>query len=637
MKDNESNKNDNLAYRVGDRIGGDYLIKDIFGGFQKSGMGVVYLVENRRWDCPFVLKTYQDARANTNFEQKFRKEAEAWVAVGVHPNIVKAHWVDSIDFRLFVAAEYIAKDSEGRNNLHDYISAGPLNPFWILNWAAQFCYGMKYALRNGMRSHRDIKPENIMVDSDWVLKVTDFGLAKLSSANLVTSGGTLPYMSPEQIITPLKVDHRADIYAFGIIMYGMFTGGRYPYAMPTDSKDPQAEFIKAHLHGSPQKIDTPLYQMIERCLRKDPQARYAGYDELLGEIQKVAADMGFKLLPEKGPSEDDLAVELYARAQSLNSLGRHDEALKLIEEYTDKYPEASCGWTEKGRILLELNRSEDAEQALLKSVELFPCGSPVWNNLGILYDRLKRYEEAFVAYARALEFDVGNTGAYMNLALAYFNAGQYSKSADLYVRTIVKFPQKETLVFNAGNSAVLMMKEGAVNDAISILKVLTERRPKVVNHWHNLALCYWQLKQREDAADCFNKVVELNPSDDFAWISLVKLSTNVGNSIAALRYCDRLMELEKGLSKGATMKAQLLANEGKYSDATACLKRALEKFPEDDSVYFIWATIAQQTGKTSEAMEAARNCKKILVSQSPVNTENLEMIEAFIRRVEKRN
>jgi len=103
-----------------------------------------------------------------------------------------------------------------------------------------------------------------------------------------------------------------------------------------------------------------------------------------------------------------------------------------------------------------------------------------------------------------------------------------------------------------------------------------------------------------------------------------------------LRYCDRLIELEKGLSKGSAMKAQLLAHEGKYSDATDCLKRAIKKLPEDDSLYFIWATIALQVEKTREALDAARNCKKILVAQSPVNADNLKMVEDLIRSVEER-
>lgn len=512
-----------LVYKIGDRIGGDYLIKNVFGGSGKSGMGIVYLVENRRLDYPFILKTYQDAKIGTTFADQFRKEAEAWIAVGVHPNIVKALWVNTIDFRLFVAAEFITKDAEGRNNVRDYISCGALNPFWVLTWAAQFCYGMRYSLAKGMHSHRDIKPENLMIGNNLSLKITDFGLASLSNSKNYQSGGTPPYMAPEQIITPHLVDHRADIYAFGIVMYEMFTGGQYPYDIPASSKNLEAEFFQAHIKANPRKINTPIFRLIERCLNKNPQERYQNYNEFLVDVQKTANEMGFKLTQERLKSADDISEELYVRAQSLNNIGKREEALMLIEEYIRKYPEDSCGWTEKGKIFFELKLFQEAEQSFLRSIEIFPYGSPVWNNLGLIYSRFKRYDDAFVAFHRALEFDVGNSGALMNLAGTYLLAKQYSSSAEAYSKAIIKYPQKETLIFNAANDAVLMMKEGAVNEAILVLEELTKASPRKVNSWHNLALCYWHNKDLSKAIECFKKVIEISPNDDFAKVSIVKL------------------------------------------------------------------------------------------------------------------
>ena len=104
--------------------------------------------------------------------------AHAWIKAGAHVNIVQAHWVREIANQLFVAAEYISPDEDGRNNLTHFINQGRLRTEIVLLWAAQFCYGMDYAKSKGVLAHRDIKPDNLMIDKTGTLKITDFGLAK---------------------------------------------------------------------------------------------------------------------------------------------------------------------------------------------------------------------------------------------------------------------------------------------------------------------------------------------------------------------------------------------------------------------------------------------------------------------------
>jgi len=149
-------------YKIGDKIGGELSVIDIFGGETKSGMGVVYLVEDRETSFPYVLKTFQQ-KTGTEGSKQFIAEAHAWIQSGVHENLVKAFWVREIDEQLFIAAEYIDYDEEGRNTLTSYIKIGQLKDSVILNWAAQFCYGMLYALSKGVLCHRDIKPDRYLV------------------------------------------------------------------------------------------------------------------------------------------------------------------------------------------------------------------------------------------------------------------------------------------------------------------------------------------------------------------------------------------------------------------------------------------------------------------------------------------
>ena len=209
-------------YAKGDYIGGEYKVEDVFGGVGKSGMGVVYLVSSRDHLQPFVLKTIQGEVNDTQNEryQRFLREAEIWVNLGTHPNIVKADWVRKIDDQLFIAAEYIPPDSEGRNNLRQFIQDGKPSYSQFFQWAIQFCDGMLYAQSQDLLAHRDIKPENLMIAPDGTLKITDFGLARIerlpeiiregngfrldfnSARPVLTQDnaflGTILYMAPEQ-------------------------------------------------------------------------------------------------------------------------------------------------------------------------------------------------------------------------------------------------------------------------------------------------------------------------------------------------------------------------------------------------------------------------------------------------------
>lgn len=628
-----SRQDDLVEYKVGDRIGGDYLVKEIFGGAKKSGMGIVYLVEHRSHDKPLVLKSFQITKDRKDLSDQFKREAKAWVAAGVHPNTVKAISVEEIDFRLFVAAEYIEKDEDNRNNVREYISCGAMNPYWILNWAAQFCYAMRYALNNGLKAHLDIKPENLMIDKELHLKVTDFGLAVLSGGDVIPHAGTLPYMGPEQLAKNTMVDHRCDIYALGIVMYEMFTGGGYPYDIAKKGNDIQIEFMKAHIDQAPRKLNTPIGRIIDRCLRKQPGQRYQNYDQLLADLNIVAQEMGFKIPSERMRSADDVSEELFLQAQSEGRLGNKEKALALIDQYIQKFPEESPAWTEKGRILLEMGRIRKAEEAFKRSLELFPYSSAVWNNLGLLYSRSKRFDSAIGAFSRALEFDAGNSGALMNLASTYFKAGRYSETVTTFICALTKYPDKETLVVNADITVTELMRINHTSQAIEILDKLTKIKPQVTNYWHNLALCKWQTKKIREAEICFKKVLDLNPADEFAWLTLAKLASEAGRIDEAFGYCDKAISLPKGEVKGAALKAQLLDHKNQYSEATRCIKSALKNHPDEDSLYFVWASMAIKNGRKSEALDSAKRCRQILVSKyERPNQDNLEMIDVIIRQ-----
>lgn len=162
-------------YKKGDFIGEKYEVYRLLG---RGGFGVVYLVYSHETKAVYALKTFLDEYLqDAETKKRFRQEASLWVDLDRHPFLVRAHFVDEIAGRLYIAMEYIAPDEKGLNTLEDFLQCRPPDNVQSLRWAIQFCYGMEYAYSKGIRSHRDIKPANILISQGKTVKITDFGLA----------------------------------------------------------------------------------------------------------------------------------------------------------------------------------------------------------------------------------------------------------------------------------------------------------------------------------------------------------------------------------------------------------------------------------------------------------------------------
>jgi len=497
-------------YRPADRIGGEYTVLKVFGGESQSGMGVVYVVQNRELPRPIVLKTFQRTVSH-DAKRQFVSEAHAWIKAGAHTNIVQAYWVREIADQLFVAAEYVEPDEEGRNNLTHYLTAGQLRPEIILLWAVQFCHGMDYARSKGILVHRDIKPDNLMIDKTASLKVTDFGLAKsidmdaqprqqgwwlfgrqrpvktISRTMTGSAMGTLPYMAPEQFIDAKAADHRTDIYSFGIILYQMLAGNRYPYRIKPDAPDIALEYFRAHTEQAPLPVESPLMPVISRCLQKEPNRRYATYDAFLSDLTAVARGLQIRLPKVVHVAKED--EELYAQAQSYVALGDKDRALRAIDEYVSKYAESECGWTEKGRIHFERGEYAQGLVATRKSLNVNPYNTHAWNNLGILLNRTSApIAEVRKAFASALHFDPFNTVAMMNLIGPLVLHKEYSEAAALAAKALKLRPDKPLVRQKAEALLKEFLDERHVAAAEKLLSGWTEARPADTDAWHNLGL-----------------------------------------------------------------------------------------------------------------------------------------------------
>jgi len=265
-----------------------YKILSKLGG---GGMGVVYRAEDLKLKRPVALKFLPpELTRDEEAKRRFMHEAEAASALQ-HNNICTIHEIDETpDGRLF-----IAMDCYDGETLKERIARGPIPIAEAVDIAVQIASGLSKAHGGGM-VHRDIKPANIIVTKDGVVKILDFGLAKLAGQTKLTKTGstlgTVAYMSPEQA-KGAEVDARSDIFSLGAVFYEMLAGevpfpGEHEaavlYGITSTEPKPLAELQK----GLPENLQL----IMDKALKKAPAERYQSVLQLRDDLEVMSSELG---------------------------------------------------------------------------------------------------------------------------------------------------------------------------------------------------------------------------------------------------------------------------------------------------------------------------------------------------------
>jgi eukaryotic-like serine/threonine-protein kinase len=278
---------------AGDRLG-PYEVSGSLGG---GGMGEVYRARDPRLGRDVAIKVLPaEVSGDSSRVKRFEREARSASALN-HPNIVTIY-----DTGADLGTSWIAMELVEGQTLRQLASTGPMPMKKLL--AAQIAEGLARAHEVGI-VHRDLKPENVMVTRDGLVKILDFGLAKLTGpvsesgeqSHLPTVTGTSPgvvmgtvgYMSPEQA-AGTAVDYRSDQFALGSILYEMTTGRR------AFEKKTAVDTLSAILNEEPEPIATaapqtpaPVRWIVERCLAKEPRQRYASTEDLAADLANASS------------------------------------------------------------------------------------------------------------------------------------------------------------------------------------------------------------------------------------------------------------------------------------------------------------------------------------------------------------
>jgi serine/threonine protein kinase/Tfp pilus assembly protein PilF len=251
----------------------------------EGGMGVVYKAQDTKLDRMVALKFLPknllcDDEAKTRFEH----EAKAASALN-HPNITTIYEIDEVESECFICMEYV----EGKS-IKELIKERTLSIEKILKIAIQIAEGLNAAHKKGI-VHRDIKSDNIMLTDEGLVKIMDFGLAKLKGVSKLTKTGTtvgtIQYMSPEQA-QGMEVNQRSDIFSFGVVLYEMITG-QLPF-----KGEHEAAIIYSIINEPPQplaryKANVPegLQRIVGKAMEKNREERYQHVDDMLADLRKI--------------------------------------------------------------------------------------------------------------------------------------------------------------------------------------------------------------------------------------------------------------------------------------------------------------------------------------------------------------
>ncbi|MHA1437058.1 MAG: protein kinase domain-containing protein [Promethearchaeota archaeon] len=446
-------------HKIGDLIGDRYKIIRIL----KGGMGVVYICFDNERHKLIALKTFLGKYLSSeSVINSFKREALAWVHLEKHPYIVNAKFVINIDHRPYIGLEYIAPDEYGRNNLTHYLKT-PIPLKKILKWAIQFCIGMEYSASRGITPHRDIKPDNIMITSSGIVKITDFGIAKLwdqddkivdwteqaetgkigltflRNSQNKTIVGTIPWMAPEQFEG--KADIRSDIYSFGIVLYQMVNSGKKPFEFNTAE-----DYYDAHKNKHPKKLDSVLWPIIKKCLKKNPDKRYQDFLEL-----RIDLEILYKQFTGKLPPRPLKETKLKAR-----------------------------GYNDKGVSFATLNFLDDAIEEFKKAIIIRPNYARAHLNLGIIYRKKRLLDDAIKEFKEAIKIKPNLFEAKYNLAIAFHEKGLVREAINEYNKLIELEPYNIDIHYKLAKAYETI---GNLEDAIMYYQNFIEFAPPKLSHY----------------------------------------------------------------------------------------------------------------------------------------------------------
>jgi serine/threonine protein kinase len=689
----ETSTDSMMSLIAGSQIGAYQLLEPLGRG----GMGEVHLALDTRLGRKVALKLLPpEFTTDAGRVRRFAREARAASALN-HPNIITIHEIGETAIEneslRYIVTEYV----EGET-LRQRMASAPqkrIEASEAIDIALQIAAALAAAHEAGI-AHRDIKPENVMVRRDGIVKVLDFGLAKLTEAappvidsqastlakNSTEAGvimGTPRYMAPEQARGE-KVDARADIFSLGTALHEVITG-HAPFTGATSS-----EVIAAILRDEPPPLTSyapeaplELEQIVGKALRKDREERYQTIKDLFLDLKRLKQRLEFEAELERSSqpkAPGDVTARVSGRPDIVETVPKSGGAsshpsgmgawVVAVRESIAKARDAS---SRVSRTALPDRRRRVLIPAMLvvfavtllaflgflwiwRSTPHRPSADAVyWYEQGTSALRDGTYYKASKALERAIQLDDKFSLAHARLAEAWTELDYTDKAKDEILRAETLVPDhsslspEESLYLQAIANTVLRKFAQVIENYHEIAQTATDKEKARV--FIDLGRAYEKDDQLNKAKDYYLEAAKLAPQDAAAFLRLGILYTQQQAAESALdafqkaeSFYQALSNLE-GLTEARYQRGLLFNNLGKQSEASAQLERALEMARTIDSKHQQIKTLLQLArasdigGKTALAQQYATQAIG-LARANKMETLSIEGLvnlgDAFFRR-----
>ena len=597
-----------------DSLQGRYeIIKEIGSG----GMGVVYLAKSRSvgnlWAIKRILKKEGadfDFLAEPNILKKLS-----------HPALPRIVDIFEDEKAVYIVEDYIAGQSLDKQ----LQVRRSFDEATVIEWSKQLCRVLMYLHHQTPNPiiYRDMKPANIIADSDNVVRLIDFGIAreyKTESGSDTSYAGTRGYAAPEQYGVS-QTDARTDIYSLGVTMYHLLTG-KGPNEPPYEFK-PLREMNPDFSEG--------LEYIVNKCIQNNPELRYQQVEDLLYDLdniylfngvyrswkrkqqmKKVCKAMlllGFSAMIASGARvmAMEKQTEYYKYIEEGNAcMAQNDYAAAqtAFEEAIALLPQSAEGYIEKGRALLEQHQAEECLDYLEQAKAA--CGAIETEAQyhyvrGMAFYELQNYEAAVDALRQSLALDDGKVEYQRDLAICYIKNREMSKAEDILAE-LERQKASDDILFYV--DAQLFAYRGEIEKAAQYFEEALAATTDETVRWKTYieyALMYREVRETYDGAIEKQIAVmqeamrELNRKDDLYLTELLADAyyANGEYSLAEEKF-RRLLEL--GYERAYLYRniAVIYQMQGELGKAKEILQQATEKFPQDYENYMQLGLLAAQ-------------------------------------------
>lgn len=608
-------------------IDGRYTVQEVL----KGGMGIVYIIFDPVDVKFYALKTFQERFLwDEPAIRQFINEAEIWVKLDRHPNIVTAELVRIIEGKPYIFLEYV----QG-TDLEHRINAEAMPVRTAIDLAVQFCNGMNYAFKKLGLIHRDIKPSNCLLTRDGVLKITDFGLGKIfdelavdesskrgaqqkalkgssgkeseqkfDSMNDSSSAvvGTLPFMAPELFYDMKKAGQKSDIYSFGLVLYMMLTGKN-----PMYSKDP-LEVINNHLNNVPAspkvlncEVPAILEDIVMCCLEKDPSKRFESFEEIKDFIEHVYETVfGVKYLPPE-TREALTETDWINKGLSLGSLKRYKEAILTFDRALEINKSSVKALIQKGSLLINLDLLDDALQCFNRVMILEESNWEALSLKGVALWKLNRHDEALSCFDEALALKNDVPEIYCRKGGVLTELQRYDDALMCFDRAIELNPKSDEAWDRRG---YLFMQLARYQDASDSFSKAIEINPRIQTSWRYRGDALYELGFYSDAINAYKRAMSFEEQANQARISIGNCYRQMGNTDRALQQYNKAIDINPGEYRAYFEKAYTLMFANQWEEALGCITDAENEGVTDYSVRIIKVRTLIQLGYIEEASSA---------------------------------